>query len=96
MGTTPSRYEDFSKNEHLEKFCGKQPISPHDPFWSSFLSYNMRPPITRSDQIELDSQLDLACQQLLNNNPTTGNFGSLIQVTFIRISELLAPVQNQK
>nr|XP_050856638.1 dymeclin isoform X1 [Vespula vulgaris] len=95
MGTTPSRYEDFSKNEHLEKFCGKQAISPHDPFWSSFLSYNMRPPITRNDQIELDSQLDLACQQLLNNNPTTGNFGSLIQVTFIRISELLAPVQNQ-
>lgn len=95
MGTTPSRYEDLSKNVHLEKFCGNEAIPPNDPFWSSFLSYNMRPPITRNDQIELDSRLDSACQQLLGNNQTTGNFGSLIQVTLMRIGELLAPVQNQ-
>ncbi|KAK2582291.1 hypothetical protein KPH14_004633 [Odynerus spinipes] len=95
MGTTPSRYEDLSKNVHLEKFCGKEAIPPNDPFWNSFLSYNIRPPITRNDQIELDSRLDSACQLLLTNNPATGNFGSLIQVTLMRIGELLAPVQNQ-
>lgn len=96
MGTTPSRYEDLSKNVHLEKFCGKQSILTNDPFWNTFLTYNMRPPITRNDQIELDSRLDLSCQQLLVNNLTTGNFGTLIQVALIRINELLAPVQNQK
>ncbi|XP_011153739.1 dymeclin isoform X2 [Harpegnathos saltator] len=95
MGTTPSRYEDLSKNVHLEKFCGKQSILTDDSFWNTFLSYNMRPPITRNDQIELDSRLDLSCQRLLVNNLTTGNFGTLIQVALMRINELLAPVQNQ-
>lgn len=96
MGATPSRYEDLSKNVHLERLCGKQSISANDPFWSTFLSFNMRPPITRNDQIELDSRLDLSCQQLLVNNLITGNFGTLIQVAFMRINELLAPIQNQK
>lgn len=96
MGTTPSRYEDLSKNVHLEKFCGKQSILANDPFWDMFLSYHMRPPITRNDQIELDSRLDVSCQQLLGNNLTTGNFGTLIQVALMRINDLLAPVQNQK
>ncbi|XP_031837249.1 dymeclin [Nomia melanderi] len=96
MGTTPSRCDDFSKNVHLERFCGKKSILPNDPFWDTFLSYNMRPPITRNDQIELDSRLDSSCQQLLANNLTTGNFGSLIQVALTRASNLLAPMQNQK
>ncbi|XP_011698059.1 PREDICTED: dymeclin isoform X1 [Wasmannia auropunctata] len=95
MGATPSRYEDLSKNVHLGRFCGKQSIPANDPFWSTFLSYNVRPPITRNDQIELDSRLDSSCQQLLVNNLVTGNFGTLIQIALIRINELLAPVQNQ-
>lgn len=95
MGTTPSRYEDLSKNVHLERFCGKETILQNDPFWNTLLSYNMRPPVTRNDQIELDSRLDSTCQQLLVNNLTTGNFGTLIQITLVRINDLLAPVQNQ-
>jgi hypothetical protein len=96
MGTTPSRNEDLSQNAHLERFCGKKSIPANDIFWNSFLSYNMRPPITRNDQIELDSRLDTSCQQLLINNLITGNFGTLIQVSLIRINQLLAPVQDQK
>ncbi|CAL7933911.1 unnamed protein product [Xylocopa violacea] len=56
----------------------------------------MRPPVTRNDQIELDSRLDSSCQQLLANNLSTGNFGSLIQVALLRANNLLAPMQNQK
>ncbi|XP_076381663.1 dymeclin isoform X2 [Megalopta genalis] len=96
MGATPSRNDDLSKNVYLERFCGKKSILPNDPFWDTFLSYNMRPPITRNDQIELDSRLDSSCQQLLANNLTTGNFGSLIQVALTRASNLLTPTQNQK
>lgn len=96
MGTTPSRYDDLSKNVHLERFCGKNSILPNDPFWDTFLSYNMRAPVTRNDQIELDSRLDSSCQQLLANNLSTGNFGSLIQVALMRASNLLEPMQNQK
>ncbi|XP_076765653.1 dymeclin [Xylocopa sonorina] len=96
MGTTPSRYDDLSKNVYLERFCSKKSILPNDPFWNTFLSYNMRPPVTRNDQIELDSRLDSSCQQLLANNLSTGNFGSLIQVALLRANNLLAPMQNQK
>ncbi|XP_076293473.1 dymeclin isoform X2 [Lasioglossum baleicum] len=96
MGATPSRNDDLSKNVYLERFCGRKSILPNDSFWDTFLSYNMRPPVTRNDQIELDSRLDSSCQQLLANNLTTGNFGSLIQVALTRASNLLAPTQNQK
>ncbi|XP_043263464.1 dymeclin [Colletes gigas] len=96
MGATSSRYDDLSKNVYLERFCGKKSILPNDSFWDTFLSYNVRPPITRNDQIELDSRLDSLCQQLLANNLTTGNFGTLIQVVLTRASNLLASVQNQK
>lgn len=96
MGTTPSRYDDLSQNVALNQFCGKETIPPDDPFWNRFLSFNIRPPVTRNDQIELDSRLDSTCQRLLANNLNTGNFGSLIQVALIRTSGLLASIQTQK
>ncbi|KYN04267.1 PREDICTED: dymeclin [Cyphomyrmex costatus] len=95
MGATSSRYDDLSKNVQLARFCGRQSIPTNDPFWNTFLSYSIRLPITRNDQIELDSRLDSSCQQLLVNNLITGNFGTLIQIALIRINELLAPIQNQ-
>ncbi|OXU25724.1 hypothetical protein TSAR_015033 [Trichomalopsis sarcophagae] len=94
MGATPSRYEDLSKNTYLERFCGKEPIPLDDQFWSRFLSYNMRPPLTRNDQIELDSRLDLCCQKLLVNNQVTGNIGSLIQVSLAKVTELLSTADS--
>ncbi|XP_011501964.1 PREDICTED: dymeclin [Ceratosolen solmsi marchali] len=95
MGATPSRYEDLSKNEYLERFSGREPIPLNDQFWSHFLSYNMRPPLTRNDQIELDSRLDLCCQNLLINNQITGNIGSLIQISLIRVNELLSMTDSE-
>ncbi|KAL7303253.1 hypothetical protein TKK_0004452 [Trichogramma kaykai] len=89
MGASPSKVEDLSKNTYLERFCSKEPIPLEDDFWNHLLSYNIRPPLTRNDQIELDSRLDLCCQQLLVNNQITGNIGTLIQVTLIKITELL-------
>ncbi|XP_014211106.1 dymeclin isoform X2 [Copidosoma floridanum] len=89
MGSSPSRLEDLSKNTHLERFCSKDSIPLDDPFWGRFLSYNMRPPLTRNDQIELDSRLDLCCQKLLVNNQSSGNIGSLIQISLLRVHDLL-------
>lgn len=95
-GTSSSRYEDLAKNPFLERFCGNEYIPPNDPFWMKFLTYHIRPPITRNDQIELDSRLDSSLQALLANNLTTGNFGSLIQVALVKSNELLASSQEQK
>lgn len=96
MGAASSRYEDLSKNEYLEMFCGKEPIPVDDQFWVRFLTYNMRPPLTRNDQIELDSRLDSSCQKLLANNLTTGNIGSLIhQICLVRVQELLQMTDSE-
>lgn len=96
MGATPSRHDDLSKNTYLERFCSKEPIPPNDIFWNRFLSFNIRPPLTRNDQIELDSRLDITCQKLLVNNHTTGNIGSLIEVSLSRMAELLLSKQSEK
>ncbi|XP_076235594.1 dymeclin [Calliopsis andreniformis] len=96
MGGTPSRYDDLSKNIHLERFCGKESISLNDPFWDTFLSFTMRPPVTRNDQIELDSRLDSFCQQLLANNLSTGNFGTLIEVAVRSVNSLCEVPQSQR
>lgn len=95
MGATPSRHDDLSKNSYLERFCSKEPIPPTDIFWNRFLSFNIRPPLTRTDQIELDSRLDTTCQKLLVNNHTTGNIGSLIEVALSRMAELLLSKQSE-
>ncbi|KAG8034228.1 hypothetical protein G9C98_001313 [Cotesia typhae] len=95
MGTTQSRYDDLSKNVCLDQFCGTESIAPNDTFWNRFLSFNIRPPVTRNDQIELGARLDSTCQRLLANNLTTGNFGSLITVALMRTNELLNSLQTQ-
>lgn len=96
MGITQSRYEDLSKNVCLDQFCGTESIGPNDTFWNRFLSFNIRPPVTRNDQIELGARLDSTCQRLLANNLNTGNFGSLITVALMRTNELLNSIQTQK
>lgn len=95
MGGTSSRYDDLSKNMYLIKLCGTETIPPSDQFWIKFLSSNIKPPVTRNDQIELDSRLDTMCQELLKNNLHTGNFGSLIQVALLSANELLASGPNE-
>ena len=40
MGATNSRIEELSKNEHLNRLVSKEILTPSDPFWNSFLSFN--------------------------------------------------------
>ncbi|KAL1497518.1 hypothetical protein ABEB36_008463 [Hypothenemus hampei] len=89
MGTTISRSTDLSDNEYCAKFVNKDPLSINDPFWNRFLSFNMNYPITRDDQIVLDSKIEPLCQQLLLHNQISKNFGSLLQIFIDRSAELL-------
>ncbi|KAH9369058.1 hypothetical protein HPB48_002596 [Haemaphysalis longicornis] len=47
MGTTTSSLHDLKKNEHLQRFVSKEPITPNDPIWNQLLSFSIRPPRTR-------------------------------------------------
>ncbi|KAF5307529.1 hypothetical protein FQR65_LT06884 [Abscondita terminalis] len=90
MGTSLSHTVDLSTNEYILKFIGKETISPNDPFWNRFLAFNISLPKTNEDQLALDTRIEPFCQQLLQNNLSSGNIGSLMQVFLTRASELLA------
>lgn len=42
------------------------------------------------EQLSLDSRLETLCQSFISHNLSTGNFGSLINVYLVKVSELLA------
>ncbi|CAH1999813.1 unnamed protein product [Acanthoscelides obtectus] len=90
MGKVVSRNLDLSSNEYCLKFSGPESISLNDPFWNTFLAFNIVPPTTVNDQLALESRLEPLCQELLKNNLATGNFGSLIQVFIVKSIELLS------
>lgn len=46
MGKAISRDLDLTTNEYCLKFVGKERLSQNDPFWNTFLSFNVVPPIT--------------------------------------------------
>lgn len=95
MGTAVSRSADFSSNEYLVRFVSREHISSNDPFWNRFLAFNISPPVTSHEQLSLDSRIEPLFQQILSNNLSSGNVGSLIQVFLIRSSELLASANTE-
>ncbi|XP_053621299.1 dymeclin [Plodia interpunctella] len=90
MGVAISRYSDLSSNELLTRFCSNEVICANDPFWNQLLAFNINPPATAKEQLVFDSSTEVLLQTFLQNNPQTGNFGSLVQVFITRATELLA------
>ena len=48
------------------------------------------------EQLMLDSSSEALLQEFLQNNPQTGNLGSLVQVFITRATELLAAPNSDK
>lgn len=96
MGINVSRHVDFSENEYLKKFVGKDhiPVSD-DEFWNAFLQYHINLPSTSQEQLSLDARLETLCQHFVSHNLSTGNFGSLIYVFLTKVSDLLAITESE-
>ncbi|XP_060534905.1 dymeclin isoform X2 [Cylas formicarius] len=90
MGVAVSRNLDLSANEYCLKFVGREPITQNDPFWNRFLSFNIFSPTSRDDQLFLEAKIEPLCQELLKNNSSSGNLGTLLQLFSDRSSELLS------
>ncbi|KXJ73999.1 hypothetical protein RP20_CCG014259 [Aedes albopictus] len=91
MGMNVSRHDDLGENEYLKRFVGKEHIPAYnDEFWNSFLQYHINLPTNSQEQLSLDSRLETLCQSFISHNLSTGNFGSLINVYLVKVSELLA------
>uniref|UniRef100_A0A182R3U7 Dymeclin n=1 Tax=Anopheles funestus TaxID=62324 RepID=A0A182R3U7_ANOFN len=90
MGMNVSRQVDLTENEYLQRFVGKTHIPAYDDdFWNNFLQYHINLPTNSQEQLSLDSRLESLCQSFISHNLHTGNFGSLINVFLLKVSELL-------
>uniref|UniRef100_A0A182QNA3 Dymeclin n=1 Tax=Anopheles farauti TaxID=69004 RepID=A0A182QNA3_9DIPT len=90
MGMNVSRQVDLTENEYLQRFVGKRHIPAYDDeFWDHFLHYHINLPSNSQEQLSLDSRLESLCQNFISHNLHTGNFGSLINVFLLKVSELL-------
>ncbi|XP_058821899.1 dymeclin-like isoform X1 [Topomyia yanbarensis] len=91
MGMNVSRQMDLAENEYLKRFVGKDHIPVYnDEFWNNFLQYHINLPTNSQEQLSLDSRLESLCQSFISHNLSTGNFGSLISLYLVKVSELLA------
>lgn len=91
MGMNVSRQVDLAENEYLKRFVGKDHVPAYnDEFWNGFLQYHISLPTNSQEQLALDSRLESLCQSFIAHNLSTGNFGSLINVFLVKVSELLA------
>uniref|UniRef100_A0A182JM94 Dymeclin n=1 Tax=Anopheles atroparvus TaxID=41427 RepID=A0A182JM94_ANOAO len=90
MGMNVSRQVDLAENEFLQRFVGKTHVPAYDDdFWNNFLQYHINLPTNSQEQLSLDSRLESLCQSFISHNLHTGNFGSLINVFLLKVSELL-------
>ncbi|CAH0550083.1 unnamed protein product [Brassicogethes aeneus] len=94
MGASVSRDLDLSTNEYILKFVGKDGIKLNDPFWNRFLAFNITPPTTTNDQLVLESRIEVLCQELVQNNLSSGNLHTLIQLFLSKSSELLTATDS--
>lgn len=54
MGIAVTKQTELNSNEFVLKFIGKEFISPNDPFWNSFLTFNITVPQTRWVKVDLE------------------------------------------
>ncbi|KAL0809761.1 hypothetical protein ABMA28_011261 [Loxostege sticticalis] len=90
MGVAVSKYSELTTNEPLTRFCSGEVICANDPFWNQMLAFNINPPSNVEEQLMFDGSTEPLLQKFLQNNPQTGNLGSLVQVFVTRATELLA------
>lgn len=93
MGVSSSSLNDLQTNEYLQRFSGKEAISPNDPFWNQFLSFTFTPPQTCADCHLLEESVHHILKNLLANNLQTGNFNSLVRVFLLHAAELKVSTQ---
>ncbi|KAM5191332.1 dymeclin [Mantella aurantiaca] len=97
MGANSSTISELSDNDYLKKLSGTEAISENEPFWNQLLSFTFSTPTNSADSKELEEATINICKSLIENNPRTGNLGSLIRVLLSRTKELKisAECQNQ-
>ncbi|XP_050521533.1 dymeclin isoform X1 [Daktulosphaira vitifoliae] len=79
MGAGPSHGE-LADNDCLLRLAGELEITIDDPFWDTFLTFSLNPPISSQDDKMLTDRLKSICDSLVINNRNTSNFKTLIRL----------------
>lgn len=93
-----SKPAELNSNEYLQQFVGKAHISAdNNEFYEEFLKFTIKTPTTNEEQLNSDSRLASFLESFIQNNLTSGNFGSLITVFLRKTSdELLSLSDNER
>uniref|UniRef100_W5N140 Dymeclin n=1 Tax=Lepisosteus oculatus TaxID=7918 RepID=W5N140_LEPOC len=95
MGANTSRVNDLSENKNLRTLIGTEPISENDPFWNQLISFTFASPTNSADAKILEEAITPLAKNLVENNPRTGNFGSLVRIFLNRTKELKISTECQ-
>jgi dymeclin len=86
-----SKPVDLTSNDLLSRFCGKVHIAAdNSEFWDEFLKFTIKTPNSPEEQLNLDSRLESFLESFIQNNLTSGNFGSLISVFLEKAADVLS------
>lgn len=95
MGANSSRITELSDNDYLKKLAGTESLSGNDPLWNQLLSFSLTMPTNSADSKLLEEATISVCKALIENNPRSGNFGTLIKVFLSRTKELKISAECQ-
>ncbi|CAG0921452.1 unnamed protein product [Notodromas monacha] len=90
-----SSVSQLSKNDYLQRFAGVEHISANDPIWNQLLSFQFKKPVTRAECKAIEESTEDLCHALLQNQPRSRNFASLLCVFIARVSEIKPSTQTQ-
>lgn len=90
-----SKPVDIKENEWLRQFVSKTHIpAENEKFWEEILQFTIKNPNSIEEQLSLDSRLENYLESFIQNNLTSGNCGSLINVFLKKSQELLSLNQD--
>ncbi|XP_043937643.1 dymeclin [Protopterus annectens] len=95
MGANSSSITELSHNDYLKKLAAAESLSGNDPLWNQLLSFSLTMPTNSADSRLLEEATISICKALIENNPRSGNFGTLIKVFLSRTKELKISAECQ-
>uniref|UniRef100_A0A8C5BLQ9 Dymeclin n=1 Tax=Gadus morhua TaxID=8049 RepID=A0A8C5BLQ9_GADMO len=95
MGANTSQVSDLSENPSLRTLVGTESVSQNEPFWNQLISFTFISPANSGDSKILEEAVIPLAKTLIENNPRTGNFGTLIKVFLSRTKELKISTECQ-
>ena len=79
MGANVTKLSQVGDSKELETFAGEEAVKIDPGFFTSLLSYNLKPVKTVEDVEILESAVEKIVDNFIDNNQKTDNFTALIE-----------------